>query len=78
MLQQATPGTLVRTGVALDGRTEVYWVPAFAAFLLALRETLLVSGQLRELRPVRPVRPAPPARPAPEGPAPSTGPGPGA
>ena len=57
MLQQATPGTLVRTGVALDGRTELYWVPAFAAFLLALRETLLVSGQLRELRPAR--RPSP-------------------
>jgi Ca-activated chloride channel family protein len=53
MLQQATPGSLERTGVALDGRTELYWAPAFAAFLLALRETLLVSGQLRELRPGR-------------------------
>ena len=53
MLQQATPGTLVRTGEGIDGRTELYWAPAFAAFLLALRETLLVSGQLRELRPAR-------------------------
>ena len=69
MLQQATPGTLVRTGVALDGRTELYWVPAFAAFLLALRETLLVSGQLSELRPAR--RPSP-------GTPPPAGRGPGA
>ncbi|MDN4646331.1 vWA domain-containing protein [Arthrobacter sp. PsM3] len=53
MLQKATPGTLERTGESLDGRTELYWLPAFAAFLLALRETLLVSGRLRELRPVR-------------------------
>ena len=72
MLQQATPGTLVRTGEALDGRTELYWAPAFAAFLLALRETLLVSGQLRELRPVRPIRRTS------EGAAPSAGRGPGA
>lgn len=80
MLQQATPGTLLRTGVALDGRTELYWVPAFAAFLLALRETLLVSGQLRELRPVRrgalqSVRHG--VRPTSEGSAPSAGRGPG-
>ncbi|MDZ4090642.1 MAG: hypothetical protein U1D68_05485, partial [Arthrobacter sp.] len=66
MLQQATPGTLLRTGDTLDGRIELYWAPAFAAFLLALRETLLVSGQLRELRPgsrpvPRPVRRASPA-----------------
>ncbi|MET3950419.1 VWA domain-containing protein [Arthrobacter sp. UYEF36] len=65
MLQQATPGTLLRTGDTLDGRTELYWAPAFAAFVLALRETLLVSGQLRELRPagrpvLRPVRRASP------------------
>ncbi|HSL38557.1 MAG TPA: VWA domain-containing protein [Arthrobacter sp.] len=75
MLQQAAPGTLVRTGVALDGRTELYWAPAFAAFLLALRETLLVSSQLRELRPARPARPA---RRTSEGAAPSAGRGPGA
>lgn len=80
MLQQATPGTLQRTAVALDGRTELYWAPAFAAFLLALRETLLVSGQLRELRPVRrgavqPVRQG--VRPTSEGAAPSAGRGAG-
>ena len=72
MLQQATPGTLVRTGAALDGRTELYWMPAFAAFLLALRETLLASGQLRELRPTLP------ARRRSEGAARSAGRGPGA
>lgn len=66
MLQQATPGTLLRTGDTLDGRIELYWAPAFAAFLLALRETLLVSGQLRELRPgSRPV-PRPVRRASPE------------
>lgn len=53
MLQKAVPGTLERTGESLEGRTELYWLPALAAFLLALRETLLVFRQLRELRPVR-------------------------
>ena len=53
MLRKATPGTLAGTGEHLEGRTELYWLPAFAAFLLALRETLLVSGQLRDLPPVR-------------------------
>jgi Ca-activated chloride channel family protein len=53
MLQKAWPGTLERTGDSLEGRTELYWVPALAAFLLALRETLLVFRQLQELRPVR-------------------------
>jgi Ca-activated chloride channel family protein len=53
MLQKAWPGTLERTGDSLEGRTELYWLPALAAFLLALRETLLVFRQLQELRPVR-------------------------
>ena len=53
MLQKATPVTLDRTGDSLEGRTELYWLLALAAFLLALRETLLVLGRLRELRPVR-------------------------
>ncbi len=50
MLQQASPGSLERTGESLEGRTELYWLPALAAFLLALRETVLVLRQLRELR----------------------------
>ena len=53
MLQEATPGTLVRTGESLEDRTELYWLPACAAFLLALRETLLLTRQLRDLPPVR-------------------------
>ncbi|MEC5179507.1 vWA domain-containing protein [Arthrobacter sp. CG_A4] len=57
MLQKAMPGTLERTGEPLEGRTELYWLPALAAFLLALRETLLVFRQLRELRPVRSASP---------------------
>jgi Ca-activated chloride channel family protein len=62
MLQKARPGTLERTGDSLEGRNELYWLPALAAFLLALRETLLVFRQLQELRPVRsPSRAAAPA-----------------
>ncbi|KUM32873.1 vWA domain-containing protein [Arthrobacter sp. EPSL27] len=53
MLRNAAPGTLERTGESLNGRTELYWLPAFAAFLLALRETLLVSRELRDLKPAR-------------------------
>ena len=53
MLQKATPGTLSGTGELLEGRTELYWLPALAAFLLALRETIQVFSQLRDLPPVR-------------------------
>lgn len=53
MLQDATPGNLDRTEQVLDGRTELYWIPALAALLLALREGILVMGQLRMLRPLR-------------------------
>ncbi|WP_458111115.1 VWA domain-containing protein [Arthrobacter sp. R1-13] len=53
MLQDASPGNLDRTEQVLDGRTELYWIPALAALLLALREGILVIGQLRMLRPLR-------------------------
>lgn len=53
MLQDASPGNLDRTEQVLDGRTELYWIPALAALLLALREGILVMGQLRMLRPLR-------------------------
>lgn len=38
------------------GRTELYWLLAAAAFLLGLREALLVVGQWRQLRPARGAR----------------------
>jgi Ca-activated chloride channel family protein len=55
MLQKANPGTLARGqgDGGLAGRTELYWILAAGAFLLALRETVLVLRQLRELRPAR-------------------------
>ncbi|WP_309105356.1 vWA domain-containing protein [Arthrobacter sp.] len=53
MLQDARPGNLDRSAQVLDGRTELYWIPALAALLLALREGILVVGQLRMLRPLR-------------------------
>jgi Ca-activated chloride channel family protein len=53
MFQNARPGNIERTEEVLDGRTELYWIPALAALLLALREGLLIMGQLRMLRPLR-------------------------
>jgi Ca-activated chloride channel family protein len=55
MLQEANPGTLQRGegDGSLEGRTELYWILAAGAFALALRETVLVLRQLRELRPAR-------------------------
>jgi Ca-activated chloride channel family protein len=55
MLQDANPGSLQRGegDGSLGGRTELYWILAAGAFLLALRETVLVLRQLRELRPAR-------------------------
>ncbi|WP_066291896.1 vWA domain-containing protein [Arthrobacter sp. B6] len=78
MLQEANPGTL-RRGEGdgnFEGRMELYWILAAGAFVLALRETVLVLRQLRELRP--PVQSAPvdqartstrprPAKPSPPG-----------
>ncbi len=53
MLQDANPGALQREGDnSLEGRMELYWILAAGAFLLALRETVLVLRQLRELRPL--------------------------
>lgn len=53
MMQDARPGNLDRTEQVLNGRTELYWIPALAALLLALREGILVMRQLRMLRPLR-------------------------
>jgi Ca-activated chloride channel family protein len=55
MLQEATPGSLHRGegDGSVDGRTELYWILAAGAFLLALRESVLVLRQLRRLRPAR-------------------------
>ena len=53
MMQDARPGDLDPTERVLDGRTELYWIPALAALLLALREGILIMGQLRMLRPLR-------------------------
>jgi Ca-activated chloride channel family protein len=53
VFQDARPGTLDRTGEHLDGRTELYWVPALAGLLLALREAAMAIVQLRMLRPNR-------------------------
>lgn len=41
---------------SLEGRTELYWILAAGAFLLALRETLLVLRQWRQLRPAKPIQ----------------------
>jgi len=58
MLQGADPGTLERGegDDSLAGRTELYWILAAGAFLLALREAVLVLRHLRELRPTGGVR----------------------
>ena len=54
MLQDASPGALHRGegDNSLEGRMELYWVLAAGAFLLALRESVLMLRQLRELRPL--------------------------
>jgi Ca-activated chloride channel family protein len=53
MMQAARPGALKETSDSLEGRTELYWAPALAAFFLALWESLRVLRQLRQLRPAR-------------------------
>ena len=62
MLQDADPGSLQRGegDGSLEGRTELYWILAAGAFLLALREAVLVLRQLRELRPLSHAGPASP------------------
>jgi Ca-activated chloride channel family protein len=49
MMQAARPGALKETSESLEGRVELYWAPALAAFLLALWESLKVLRQLRQL-----------------------------
>jgi Ca-activated chloride channel family protein len=58
MMQAADPGALQRVTEDGDvaGRTELYWLLASGAFLLALRETFLVLRQWRQLRPGAGVR----------------------
>ncbi|TLM86244.1 VWA domain-containing protein [Pseudarthrobacter sp. NamE2] len=53
MLQQARPGSLDRAWDAgsLSGRTELYWVLAAGAFVLALVEAAALIRRFRELRP---------------------------
>ena len=51
MMQAARPGALKETSESLEGRVELYWAPALAAFVLALWESLRVLRQLRQLRP---------------------------
>ncbi|WP_426226100.1 VWA domain-containing protein [Pseudarthrobacter sp. DSP2-3-2b1] len=53
MMQQASPGELQRAAEDrnLAGRTELYWIFALAAFLLGLREMVLLVRQWRQLRP---------------------------
>jgi len=53
MMQAARPGALKATSESLEGRVELYWVPALAAFVLALWETLKVLRQLRQLKPAK-------------------------
>ncbi|KQR68556.1 hypothetical protein ASF98_07915 [Arthrobacter sp. Leaf337] len=53
MMQAARPGALKETSESLEGRTELYWAPALAAFVLALWESIRVLRQLRQLRPGR-------------------------
>ncbi len=63
MLQDARPPDLQRDlqraeeDGSLEGRTELYWILAAGAFLLALRETVLVLRQWRELRPAKRIYP---------------------
>ena len=58
MMQAADPGELQRAPADGDvgGRTELYWLLAAGAFLLALRETFLELRQWRQLRPGQGVR----------------------
>lgn len=60
MMEKAGPGTLKRAEghEGLGGRTELYWIMAAGAFLLALRETVLVLRQWRQLRPARRIQQA--------------------
>lgn len=60
MMQKADPGTLQRAegNGSLEGRTELYWGMAAGAFLLALRETVLVLRQWMQLRPARQIQQA--------------------
>jgi Ca-activated chloride channel family protein len=51
MMQTARPGALKETSKSLEGRVELYWAPALAAFVLALWESLKVLRQLRQLKP---------------------------
>lgn len=75
MLQSAHPGALQRGegDNSLEGRLELYWMLAAGAFLLALRETVLVLRQLRELQPLsRPGKPGYTGPPGRTGPAQTT------
>ncbi|MGK3955775.1 VWA domain-containing protein [Arthrobacter sp. R4] len=78
MLQDANPGALHRGegGNSLEGRMELYWILAAGAFLLALRETVLLLRQLRELRPLSQHRKlghtGPPSQPGPSQTSPSS------
>ena len=51
MMQAADPGKLERApdGAGLDGRRELYWIFALGAFLLGLREAVLLLRQWRRL-----------------------------
>ncbi|MBT2537930.1 VWA domain-containing protein [Arthrobacter sp. ISL-69] len=51
MMQAAKPGALKEASESLEGRVELYWAPALAAFVLALWESLRVLRQLRQLKP---------------------------
>lgn len=53
MMQAAKPGALRETSESLEGRVELYWAQALAAFVLALWETLKVLRQLRQLKPAK-------------------------
>jgi Ca-activated chloride channel family protein len=55
MMQRADPGEIQQASddSMVGGRTELYWALAAAAFLLGLRETVLVLHQWRQLRPAR-------------------------
>jgi Ca-activated chloride channel family protein len=51
MMQAADPGKLERApgGAGLDGRIELYWIFALGAFVLGLREAVLLLRQWRRL-----------------------------
>ena len=53
MMQAAKPGALQETSESLEGRVELYWAPALAAFVLALWESLKALRQLRQLKPAK-------------------------